>query len=119
MAPAQDRHVGVAVRGSTLWGVIITPGRSTMKHIIEKTGTGLRITASVDVDRQAALLEAFGQCASGTCSCPTPQYGKLQAIDVKAQPGAVSIELTAKAGEVIDTDDIERCLDHTARQVGA
>lgn len=90
-----------------------------MKHTIEKTDAGLRITARVDTDMQAALLEEFSKCASGACSCPTPQYDKLQAIDVQARPGEVSVELTAKAGEVIDAADIERCLEHTAKQVGA
>ena len=90
-----------------------------MKHTVEKTEAGLRITAVVDTDKQAALLEEFNKCASGTCSCPTPQYRKLQAIDVQAQPGVVSVELTAKAGEVIDIEDIEHCLDHTAKEVGA
>lgn len=90
-----------------------------MKHTVEKTDAGLRITAAVATDKQAALLEEFNKCASGTCSCPTPQYGRLQTINVQAQPGGVSVELTAKAGEIIDTEDIERCLEHTAKQVGA
>jgi hypothetical protein len=90
-----------------------------MKYTVEKTDAGLRITAAVATDKQAALLDEFNKCASGTCSCPTPQYGKLQAIDVQAQPAVVSVELTAKAGETIDTEDIERCLEHTAKQVGA
>lgn len=90
-----------------------------MKHTLEKTESGLRITATVATDKQSELLEQFNKCASGTCSCPTPQYGKLQAINVQAQPCVVSVELTAKAGEVIDARDIECCLEHTARQVGA
>lgn len=90
-----------------------------MKHTVERTDSGLRITAAVATDRQAALLEEMNKCAAGTCSCPTPQYGKVQAIEVQAQPGMVSVELTARTGEVIDAGDIERCLEHTARQVGA
>lgn len=90
-----------------------------MKHVIETTPSGLHITATVGADRQAALLEAFGQCAAGTCSCPSTQYGKLQAIEVQAGEGSVSVELTAREGERLDPEDIARCLDHTARQVGA
>lgn len=90
-----------------------------MKHVIETTPSGLHITATVGADRQAALLEAFGQCAAGTCSCPSTQYGKLQAIGVQAGEGSVSVELTAREGEQLDPEDIARCLDHTARQVGA
>lgn len=90
-----------------------------MKHTIETTQTGLRITAEVDANRHAALMAELAQCAAGTCTCPSPQYDKLQAMDVQARPGGVSVELTAKPGEVIDSADIGRCLDHTARQIGA
>lgn len=98
---------------------VVSASRQVMKHTLERTQSGLRITARVATDKQSALLAEFNKCASGTCSCPTPQYGKLQAIDVQAQPGVVSVELTAKAGEIIDAQDIERCLEHTAKQVGA
>ena len=90
-----------------------------MKHTIEKTASGLRVTAAVDADKQSALLEEFNKCAAGTCSCPTPQYGKLEAIDVKTDAGRVSVDLRAKPGEVIDTQNIERSLEHTAKLTGA
>lgn len=90
-----------------------------MKHSVERTDSGLRITAAVADDKQPALLEEFNKCASGTCSCPTPQYGKLQAVDIQARPGVVSVVLTARPGEVIDAEDIAGCLDHTAKQIGA
>lgn len=90
-----------------------------MKHSVETTDSGLRIIAAVADDKQPALLEEFNKCASGACSCPTPQYGKLQAVDIQARPGVVSVVLTARPGEVIDAKDIARCLDHTAKQIGA
>lgn len=90
-----------------------------MKHTIETTGEGLRISALVASEKQKELLEEFAKCAAGTCSCPTPQYGKVQSIDIKPQPAGVTVDLQVKPGEVIDVADIEQCLEHTARQIGA
>lgn len=90
-----------------------------MKHTIEHTAAGLRITARVDDAQQAPLLAELNKCAAGTCSCPSPQYAKLQGMAVQAEAGQVTVDLTVKPGEVIDSADIARCLDHTARQVGA
>ena len=55
----------------------------------------------------------------GSCSCPTPQYDKVQSIDVKAQPTGVTVDLQVKSGEAIDAADIDRCMQHTAKQIGA
>lgn len=90
-----------------------------MKHTIEPTAAGLRITATAEPAQQQKLLEEFAKCAAGTCSCPTPQYDKLQSIDVQPQPTGVAIDLTVKPGEAIDIADIEACLQHTAHVVGA
>ena len=83
-----------------------------MKHTIEQTSGGLRIQASVAPDKQQALAEELGKCACGNCSCPSPQYQKVTAVDVQAGPGGVTVNLSVKTGE-------EKCLDHTARQLGA
>lgn len=90
-----------------------------MKHTVETTTEGLRVNASVNPGKQKALLEEFAKCAAGTCSCPTPQYDKVQSIDVKSQPAGVTVDLQVKPGEAIDLADIERCLEHTAKQIGA
>lgn len=89
-----------------------------MKHTVEKTNEGLRISATAGPEKQKALLEEFAKCAAGTCSCPTPQYEKVQSIDVSAQDSGVTVNLKVKPGESIDVADIERCLDHTAQQIG-
>ena len=90
-----------------------------MKSTIEKTADGLRIEATVSQDRQSALMAELGKCATGSCSCPTPQYQKLSAIELKTSPEGVTVDLKVKAGEEIDVADIQKCLDHTAGQVGA
>ena len=90
-----------------------------MNHTIEQTDQGLRISASVSPDKQKALLDEFGKCAAGACSCPSPQYQKLESMQVSSQDGAVTVDLKVKAGEVVDVADINACLDHTAKQIGA
>lgn len=88
-----------------------------MKYHVDQTVDGLKIEASVAPEQQAKLLEEFGKCASGTCSCPSTQYDKLASINVSHGANGVSVELKAKSGENIDVEDIKRCLDHTANQL--
>lgn len=85
-----------------------------MKYQIDENAEGLRIQATVSPDQQKTLLAEFQKCAAGTCSCPSTQYEKLQAIDVTPNSAGVTVQLKAKSGEVIDRKDIERCLDHTS-----
>lgn len=89
-----------------------------MKHTIEQTVEGLRISAEAPKAQQQGLLAELAKCAAGTCSCPTPQYEKLSAIDVKAEADRVTVDLKVKPGEQIDAADIEKCLTHTAQQAG-
>lgn len=84
-----------------------------MKYQLDQTAEGLRIEACVVPEQQARLLEEFGKCAAGTCSCPSTQYDKLASIQVSQGAQGVSVDLKAKPGENIDVEDIQRCLDHT------
>lgn len=88
-----------------------------MKHTVEATREGVRISAEAAPGKQQALLEEFAKCAAGTCSCPSPQYEKVASMDVTAQDACVTVNLKVKPGQTIDIDDIERCLDHTAQVV--
>lgn len=89
-----------------------------MKHTVEQTTDGVRISAEAGPEKQNALLQEFAKCAAGTCSCPTPQYGKVESMDVTAQDSGVTVNLKIKPGQVIDVADIERCMDHTAKIIG-
>lgn len=89
-----------------------------MKHTIEQTSDGLRIRAEAPEDQRQGLVDELAKCAAGTCSCPTPQYERLSAIHVKADPGGVTVDLKVKPGEQIDTADIEKCPQHTGQQAG-
>lgn len=90
-----------------------------MKSTIEHTTEGLRIQAAVQPEKQGAILEELGKCAGGNCSCPSAQYEKLSAVDLKTTAESVTVDLKVKPGEEVDVADIQNCLDHTAKQIGA
>jgi hypothetical protein len=64
------------------------------------------------------VLDALQACAEGRCSCPTPQYAKLDAIEVTPAPDAIAVRLTPKAGESFDVGEIEKCLAYTEERAG-
>jgi hypothetical protein len=64
--------------------------------------------------RQAQLLQALQECKEGRCTCPTNQYERLDAIEITPGDTAIDITLTPKAGESIDRQVIDRCLEYTA-----
>jgi aspartate/methionine/tyrosine aminotransferase len=89
-----------------------------MQHTVKPTEAGVRISAAARPEQQQALLEEFSKCASGTCSCPSPQYEKVESMTVTANAAGVTVDLTAKPGQALDMAEIERCLDHTAKVIG-
>ncbi len=89
-----------------------------MKYSIKAKGSDLKITVEQAGSKQAQLMEELKECAEGRCSCPTPQYGKLESIEIKPSNDKVDIALKAKPGEKIDQVDIDKCLEHTAKKIG-
>jgi hypothetical protein len=63
--------------------------------------------------RQEELLEAFGDCQEGRCSCPTEEYLKVAAMEVHPAENRIAIRLEAKPGTTLDTSEIAACLDYT------
>lgn len=88
-----------------------------MEHTVEPTATGLHIQARVDASKQDSLLSELQKCASGNCACPSPQYEKLESINIQAGPEGIALDLKVKPGEVVDVADIEKCLAHTGRLI--
>ena len=88
-----------------------------MKYSINTDAQGVKIKALVEGEKQQKLLEELQKCASGQCSCPSPQYAKLEDIQISQDAAGVAINLKPKAGELIDEADIAKCLDHTAKQL--
>lgn len=62
---------------------------------------------------QQELLAAFGECASGRCSCPTAEYEKVAAMEVEASQDGIAIRLEVQPGTGLDVDQVAACLDHT------
>jgi hypothetical protein len=87
--------------------------------------TTYRITSSddgVDIEVselggvRAELLAAFDDCRNGRCSCPTDEYGKVEAMEVDPTEDGIVIQLHARAGQHFDTGEISACVDHTVSQ---
>lgn len=66
--------------------------------------------------KQEQLLQAFGECQAGQCSCPTDQYEKVAEMQVDSNEQAITIQLRPVEGERFDTDEIAACLDYTIAQ---
>ena len=73
---------------------------------IEVSGVG-------DERQERELLEAFDDCRSGRCSCPTDQYDKLASMDVDRDADSITLRLQPKPGAQFDTAELHTCLEHT------
>lgn len=88
-----------------------------MKYSIKPDGAGLSISVERIGNKQKQLLDEFKECAEGRCACPTVQYGKLESIEIAPGPDKIDIKLKAQAGQKIEQDDIEKCLERTTAKV--
>ena len=66
--------------------------------------------------KQDELLQAFRECQTGQCSCPTDQYEKVAAMQLDSDEHQITIRLHPLAGERFDTGEIAACLDYTIAQ---
>jgi hypothetical protein len=87
------------------------------KFNVTQVASKLNIKIDDVGDKQAKLMGALQECAEGRCTCPTPQYEKLQQIDIQPTATGVDVTLTPKPGESIDREAIDKCLEYTARQL--
>ena len=53
------------------------------KYTISANGSAVAIELTDVAGRQAELLEAFGECQEGRCSCPTDEYLKVATMEVQ------------------------------------
>ena len=77
----------------------------------EDTSVSIEVTGVAGQEQE--LLEAFGECQAGQCSCPTGEYQKLASMDVQHAGDVIRIRLEPKAGQVLDTRLAAACLDYT------
>ncbi|MGZ4273216.1 MAG: hypothetical protein ACXVRP_05570 [Solirubrobacteraceae bacterium] len=86
------------------------------KYTIDAVGSAVAIEVTDVAGRQEELLEAFGECQLGRCSCPTDEYAKVATMDVQSIEDRIAIRLEAKPGTGLDPAEIAACLDHTVGQ---
>jgi hypothetical protein len=82
-------------------------------YTINADASSVAIEITEVAGRQAELLEAFGECQEGRCSCPTDEYLKVATMEVDPADDRIAIRLQAKPGTSFDAAEIAACLDHT------
>lgn len=87
---------------------------ANVKYRIKPKATGLEIEVTQVEGKEPQLLAAFQECQEGRCSCPSAEYEKLDSLRIVPDEGKIVLELQARAGQSLDSIEIERCLDHTA-----
>ena len=100
-------------RGSPRIMVRLTGTEGFVKHIVKTDSDGLTIEISEIAEKKGQLLSEFQACREGRCSCPTDEYMKLESLEITARTGMISLKLKSKTGQVFDSSEIEKCLDHT------
>ena len=88
-----------------------------MKYKIESKEDELHIEVVGSEGKQQELLQAFGECQQGRCSCPSKEYSKLDALEIENDKDTIRLKLKAKADEVIDQAEISKCLEYTRSRV--
>jgi hypothetical protein len=87
---------------------------ATKYELHEDAATVSIDVSGVDDERQERKLrEAFDDCRSGRCTCPTDQYDKLASMQVERGEDAITLKLEPKPGERFDTAELANCLEHT------
>lgn len=89
------------------------------RYKIDEMESAVVIEVTDVAGRQEELLDAFGECQSGRCSCPTNEYEKLAAMEVQPGEERITLRLQAKPGMALDTSEIAACLDHTVAKIEA
>jgi hypothetical protein len=87
------------------------------KFNVSKERSKLHIKIDETGSDQAAVLSALKECAEGRCTCPTSQYEKLESVDIAPGKDSIDIVLTPRAGETIDRQAIDNCLEYTSGKV--
>ncbi len=88
-----------------------------MKSKIMTNKNGIDINITEVEGKKEELIEAFQECSEGRCSCPTQEYQKVETMNVIDTEGTIRLSITSKADEVIDTKEIEKCLEYTKNKV--
>ena len=88
-----------------------------MKSKITKNNNGIEINITEIKGKKEELLEAFQECSEGRCSCPTQEYEKVETMNIIDTENKIQLSIKSKDNEVIDTKEIEKCLEYTKNRV--
>lgn len=88
-----------------------------MKFQIQEKQNEVSIEIEKIDGQQQVFQEAFQKCREGKCSCPTTEYDKLQSLKIEPTQHGVLLRLKPKEGERFNLGEIEKCLEHTAREI--
>lgn len=93
-----------------------TPVRPN-SYRIQEDESGISIEVAGIAGKEGQLLQAFGECQAGQCSCPTDEYQKVASMAVEPSGDTISVRLQAQPGKRFDTAEIAACLDYTTKKV--
>lgn len=88
-----------------------------MRYRIKEHAHSVSIRIDAPEGKQEPVRQSLQACAEGHCTCPTPEYDKLESMQVTEAPGRISVTLKSRPGETIDRSAIETCLQHTIDKV--
>ena len=88
-----------------------------MKSSITTNKNGIEIHITDLEGKKKELLEAFQECSEGRCTCPTQEYQKVETLNIVDTAGDIQLNIISKENQVIDTKEIEKCLEYTKNKV--
>lgn len=87
------------------------------RYRVKEKASKLSIEITDVSGQEHRLMQAFGECQSGKCSCPTDEYAKLASMKLEQSGDRIRIELAPKPGERLNVAEIAACLDYTTDRV--
>ena len=84
-----------------------------MRYEIAEHGSDVEIHVRQTGEHASELLASLEDCQQGRCGCPSDQYDRLEDMTVDATPDKLTIQLHPRAGERLDTGQLQTCLDYT------
>ncbi len=63
-----------------------------------------------DVSNKDEVVQVLQSCAEGACSCSSDEYAKVETMQILSGPSSIQLDISVKAGEIIDVNCISECL---------
>lgn len=90
-----------------------------MKSNIKKEKEHIIVNISQVGNDKNEILKNLNDCKEGKCSCPTDEYKKLEHLDIQINEDfdEIMVDLEPKENKKIEITEIQKCLDHTAKNL--